>query len=184
MTLCLPFLMFQGRAQEAIDHYLETFPEAELLEIHHHPEGTTIFDPAAEQDSAATESEETEEEETASETAEESTADTEAEGRPLVATAQIKVGEQLLMLQDSLVKQHFTFTPSVSLAVVVDSSSEFHSIVDKLSEGGQFLMEPGDYEFAKNFAWVQDRFGLSWQVNQPLTAPDENIAQAKAPEWG
>lgn len=47
MILCLPFMMFQGRAQEAIDLYLSTFPDAKLLEIMHHPEGTEIFDPEA-----------------------------------------------------------------------------------------------------------------------------------------
>ena len=29
MILCLPLLMFQGRAQEAIDLYLDTFPDAD-----------------------------------------------------------------------------------------------------------------------------------------------------------
>lgn len=243
MTLCLPFLMFQGRAQEAIDHYLQTFPDAELLEIQHHLEGTEIFDPAAEhaaeteetEDSDGEDAEEAEDSgdaedtedpdpaEDADEETEDSEQSDEAEGSEqtaepeeaagpedaeapaekeeadaaeaaedsvpeelpiLVATAQLRIGGQVLMLQDSLVKHQFSFTPSTSVAVVVDSGAEFDQIVGKLAEGGHYLMEPGDYEFAKNFAWVTDRFGVSWQVNHPLGAPDENIAPAKAPEWG
>ncbi|WP_084479303.1 VOC family protein [Nesterenkonia sp. AN1] len=231
MTLCIPFLMFQGQAQEAIDHYLEVFPDAELLEIVHHPEGTEIYDPtppasaedlgdaealdlaeaevpedseageasraAAEsgpidtgdlpeptqQDSGEPESTETtlitvEHAEAASDHGEVPIA-----GAPLVATAQLKIGGQVLMIQDSLMKHQFSFTPSISVAVVVDSTAEFHQIVDSLAPGGEFLMEPGDYDFAANFAWIKDRFGMSWQVNQPLGQP-EPTAQAEAPVWG
>ncbi|GGE71455.1 VOC family protein [Nesterenkonia cremea] len=208
MTLSFPFLMFQGRAQEAIDHYLETFPDAELLAIQHHLEGTEIFDPATEQaeddetgqepegseQDAGEEPEEDAEKDSEDESADEAAdpadeaaeadSDEESEEPPvLVATAQLKIGSQVLMLQDSLVKHTFTFTPSTSIAVVVDSASEFDHIVDKLAEGGQYLMEPGSYDFAQNYAWVTDRFGFSWQVNHPLSTPEETT-QAKAPEWG
>ncbi|WP_022871934.1 VOC family protein [Nesterenkonia alba] len=194
MILCLPFVMFQGRAQEAIDYYLETFPDAELLEIIHHPEGTQIHDPhAGEQNTATAETEAPGSDDTA---AMETVVNLE---QTLVATAQLRIGGQMLMIQDALVKQPFDFSPSVSIAVVVDTEEEFHSIVEKLSAGGTFLMEPGDYEFAKNFTWVTDQFGVSWQVNQPANRPDpeadtagdetggdagEDPASAQPPHWG
>lgn len=192
MILCLPFLMFQGRAQEAIDLYLDTFPDAELLEILHHPEGTTIFDPSAKNDDAPY-------------AADEGTYPTGAITNPdtammeavvdwettLVATAQLRLGGQVLMIQDSLAKQDFDFTPSMSIAVVVDTEEEFTTITTSLAEEGEYLMEPGDYDFAQNFAWVKDRFGVTWQINHPHTAPNPedpnsaaNAAEAKAPEWG
>lgn len=187
MTLCFPFLMFQGQAQEALDHYLETFPDAQLLEVQHHPEGTEIFDPAAESTEEEDEGFPEDRPDNAANRAQRSgIASGSAGGRTsdrLVATAQIRIGGQVLMIQDSLIRHGFSFTPSVSLAVVVDSSVEFDGIVEKLGEGGDFLMTPGDYDFAKNFAWIKDRFGVSWQVNHPLDAPDGDIAQAKAPEW-
>ncbi|MDR5711018.1 VOC family protein [Nesterenkonia flava] len=184
MILCLPFLMFQGRAQEAIDHYLEAFPDAELLEILHHPEGTEIYDPEADADQdrpgSAHQTEASEEEALDDTASMEAVVDLE---QTLVASAQLKIGGQVLMIQDSLVKHHFDFTPSTSIAVVVDTEDEFRRITDHLSEGGEFLMEPGDYDFAKNFTWVKDRFGVSWQINQPLGAPDPDVAPARAPEW-
>ena len=27
------------------------------------------------------------------------------------------------------------------------------------------LMPPGDYGFSRKFAWLNDRFGVSWQIN-------------------
>jgi predicted 3-demethylubiquinone-9 3-methyltransferase (glyoxalase superfamily) len=34
-----------------------------------------------------------------------------------------------------------------------------------LSERGGVLMPRGNYGFSREFAWVNDRFGVSWQLN-------------------
>ena len=34
-----------------------------------------------------------------------------------------------------------------------------------LTEGGETLMPPDDYGFSTRFAWLNDRFGVSWQLN-------------------
>ena len=171
MILCLPLLMFQGRAQEAIDLYLETFPDAELLEIMHHPEGTEVLDSTQQAPSAAENHDDT------------AAMDTVVDwDTTLVATAQLKIGGQVLMIQDSLITHDFDFTPSISVAVVVDTADEFSRITDQLSEGGEFLMAPGQYDFAANFAWVRDQFGVTWQINQPR-ASSADTAQTQAPDW-
>lgn len=185
MILCLPFMMFQGRAQEAIDLYLSTFPDAQLLEVMHHPEGTEIFDPEASNGHGASDSSSAA---TSNDTAAmETVVDWD---NTLVATAQLQIGGQILMIQDSLVKHAFDFTPSMSMAVVVDTEEEFHRITGSLITDGEYLMEPGDYDFAQNFAWVKDRFGMTWQINHPRQTPNAedidsaaNVAQSKAPEW-
>lgn len=59
----------------------------------------------------------------------------------------------------------FTFTPSISLFVECDSEEELEMLYKKLMEGGTAAMPLDDYGFSTKFAWVQDRFGVSWQLN-------------------
>jgi predicted 3-demethylubiquinone-9 3-methyltransferase (glyoxalase superfamily) len=66
---------------------------------------------------------------------------------------------------DSPIKHAFTFTPSFSLWVDLDDESNFERIFEKLSKDGSVLMPPNNYGFSKRFAWINDRFGVSWQLN-------------------
>jgi predicted 3-demethylubiquinone-9 3-methyltransferase (glyoxalase superfamily) len=66
---------------------------------------------------------------------------------------------------DSPVKHAFTFTPSFSLFVEFDSQEQLQAALIPLSERGQILMPAGSYGFSRYFAWIQDRFGVSWQLN-------------------
>lgn len=76
------------------------------------------------------------------------------------------VGQDLICI-DSPVKHAFTFTPSVSLFVECESEAELDAAFGKLSEGGLVLMPVDNYGFSAKFAWVNDRFGVSWQLNLP-----------------
>jgi predicted 3-demethylubiquinone-9 3-methyltransferase (glyoxalase superfamily) len=66
---------------------------------------------------------------------------------------------------DSHIKHPFTFTPSISLFVECESAEEFERLHQALAEGGETLMPPGDYGFSTRFTWLNDRFGVSWQLN-------------------
>ena len=68
---------------------------------------------------------------------------------------------------DSPAKHGFTFTPSVSLFVECENEAELDAAFATLSESGGVLMPPGNYGFSKKFAWINDRFGVSWQLNLP-----------------
>ena len=59
----------------------------------------------------------------------------------------------------------FTFTPAISLFVECESVEEIERVYRSLSDGGMALMELGAYGFSKRFGWVQDKFGVSWQLN-------------------
>lgn len=59
----------------------------------------------------------------------------------------------------------FTFTPAISLFVDLDSEEELTSLYEELMDGGTAAMPLGEYGFSKKFGWVQDRFGVSWQLN-------------------
>jgi predicted 3-demethylubiquinone-9 3-methyltransferase (glyoxalase superfamily) len=83
-------------------------------------------------------------------------------GSVVHATFTLK-GQQLACI-DSIVKHKFSFTPAISLFVECDSEAEVDMLFEKLSAGGQILMPLGSYPFGKRFGWLNDKFGVSWQV--------------------
>jgi predicted 3-demethylubiquinone-9 3-methyltransferase (glyoxalase superfamily) len=70
----------------------------------------------------------------------------------------------------------FKFNPSVSFMVNFDPSKEkdaaesINIAWEKLSAGGKVLMPLQEYPFSKRYGWIQDKFGLSWQLI--LTNPE------------
>lgn len=58
----------------------------------------------------------------------------------------------------------FKFNPSISLMVACYSVEEVNTKWKALSQGGTELMPLGEYPFSKWYGWVQDRYGLSWQL--------------------
>jgi predicted 3-demethylubiquinone-9 3-methyltransferase (glyoxalase superfamily) len=87
------------------------------------------------------------------------------EGTVMQATFSLK-GQEFICI-DSNVKHQFSFTPSFSIYVTCDTEEELDNLHQKLNEGGQELMPLDDYGFSKKFGWLNDRFGVSWQLNLP-----------------
>ncbi len=58
----------------------------------------------------------------------------------------------------------FKFNPSVSFHVTCKTKEEVDDLWKKLSPGGEALMELGAYPFSERYGWVQDKYGLSWQI--------------------
>ena len=77
-----------------------------------------------------------------------------------VATIQIYDHEFMLISAGPL----FKFTPAVSFLVACSTAEEVEALWSKLSEGGSALMELGQYPFSEKYGWVQDKYGLSWQL--------------------
>jgi predicted 3-demethylubiquinone-9 3-methyltransferase (glyoxalase superfamily) len=124
----VPYLMFEGRAEEAMRFYVSVFPESRVIEIARYGKGAPG-----------------------------------AEGS--VSRAKFTVAGQTLMCTDSTVKHAFTFSPAISLFVQCKSRERMQALVQKLSDGGQVFMPLDNYGFSKLFAWVADKFGVSWQLN-------------------
>ncbi|MGW0480708.1 VOC family protein [Nonomuraea sp. NPDC003214] len=122
------FLMFEGKAEEAMTFYVSLFDDAEIVAV-------TRYGPGGPG----------------------------AEGSVLHAT--FRLAGQEYMAIDSAVRHDFTFTPSMSLYVQCESADEIERLYAALSEGGAALMPLGDHGFSKRFGWVNDRFGVSWQLN-------------------
>jgi predicted 3-demethylubiquinone-9 3-methyltransferase (glyoxalase superfamily) len=123
-----PFLMFTGKADEAMRFYVDLFDESEIREVKYYgpgeqgPEGT-------------------------------------------VHQAEFVISGQRLMCIDSPPVHDFTFTPSISLFVTSPDEAKIISYFEKLSEGGAVLMPLDSYPFSRKYAWVTDRFGVSWQLS-------------------
>jgi predicted 3-demethylubiquinone-9 3-methyltransferase (glyoxalase superfamily) len=122
-----PFLMFEGKAEEAMNFYISLFPDSEIKSITRYGEnqGGT-------------------------------------EGSVLHAVFSLN-GQQFMCI-DSSVKHQFTFTPALSLHVMCVSEKEVDNIFAGLSQGGEILMPLDTYPFSKKYGWVNDRFGVSWQL--------------------
>jgi predicted 3-demethylubiquinone-9 3-methyltransferase (glyoxalase superfamily) len=58
----------------------------------------------------------------------------------------------------------FKFNPSISFNVLCKTNDEVDAIWNKLSPGGMPLMELGSYPFSERYGWLQDKYGLSWQI--------------------
>jgi len=68
---------------------------------------------------------------------------------------------------------YFKLNPTISLIVMCPKAEEMDKLWKALSEGGTELMPLYEYSLSNRYAWVQDRYGLSWHwrewIFQPLT---------------
>ncbi|HEX7022277.1 MAG TPA: VOC family protein [Trueperaceae bacterium] len=67
----------------------------------------------------------------------------------------------------------FTPNPSISFHVTLTNEADIDRVFACLSDGGEVLMPLQAYDFSPKYAWVQDRFGFTWQLSlgdapQPL----------------
>ena len=123
-----PFLMFSGRAEEAMNFDVALFEQSEIVRLTHY--GPNEMGP---------------------------------EGS--VYQAVFSLSGQVFMCIDSPGKHDFTFTPAISLFVSCADEAKIAHYFDVLAEGGQVLMPLDSYPFSRKFGWVQDRFGVPWQLS-------------------
>ncbi len=126
-TKIRPFLMFEGRAEEALNFYVSLLPNSKVISVDRYGAG-------------------------------------QPGPQGSVMKAVFSVAGQEVMCTDTFVKHGFTFTPSFSFFVTCESEDQQRRLFEALSEGG-VLMPLGNYGFSRQFAWVNDRFGVSWQLN-------------------
>ena len=124
----MTFLMFNGRAEEAINYYCTLFEHSEIKKIIRYKKD---------------------------EAGEEGT----------VMHAVILLLGQDFMFIDSAAKHDFTFNPSISIWINCDSEKEINSYFNELSKEGKVFMQLGSYGYSKKYCWIEDKFGVSWQLN-------------------
>lgn len=59
----------------------------------------------------------------------------------------------------------FKINPSISFYVICETEAEIDQLWQSLSEKGKALMALQSYPWSKKYGWVEDRFGLSWQLS-------------------
>ncbi|WP_424494655.1 VOC family protein [Salinimicrobium sp. GXAS 041] len=59
---------------------------------------------------------------------------------------------------------HFQFNPSVSLLVRCETEEETERLWKLLSKNAKIMMPLNSYDWSPKYGWLQDRYGLSWQI--------------------
>jgi predicted 3-demethylubiquinone-9 3-methyltransferase (glyoxalase superfamily) len=135
----IPNLWFAGNAKEAAEFYVSIFPNSGIFH--------TAYYPAS---------------------AEDGLADFQLSLAGQVLTVEFQLGGHILTAINA--GPEFAFNPSCSFMVNFDPAGDakaqehLDALWDKLIEGGQALMPLMEYPFSKRYGWVQDRYGLSWQL--------------------
>jgi PhnB protein len=134
-----PFITFQGQAKEAIDFYEQVFDGTgkEIMlygEMPPNPEAPPMSDAMKDK----------------------------------VLYGKLVVCGTNMMFSDTDPSFHApeTFARScmISLAADFESEDALRAAYEKLKDGGFVMMEIGPQFFAKMYAWVADKFGVTWQL--------------------
>lgn len=79
----------------------------------------------------------------------------------------------VMVAEFEIENQHFTalnggsdfkFNPSISFFINRETPTEIDVLWEKLIDGGEVLMALDKYPFSEHYGWLQDKFGVSWQL--------------------
>lgn len=140
-----PNIWFNGNAKEAVDHYVSIFPNSEIIETQYYPK-----------------------------TKEEGLADFQLD----MAGKELVIDFRLADLRFTAINAGGEFKPNASISFFVnfdpsrDDQARQHldELWEKLVDGGTVFMELDSYPFSERYGWVQDKYGVSWQLI--LTDPE------------
>jgi predicted 3-demethylubiquinone-9 3-methyltransferase (glyoxalase superfamily) len=130
-----PFLWFNNEAEEAVKFYASVFKNSKI-------------GPMARYDEAGAQ------------------ATRMPKGAVMTASFNLN-GQEFVALNGGSI---FKFNPSISFIVNFDPSKEkdarknLDTTWEKLSEGGTALMPLDKYPFSERYGWIQDKYGISWQL--------------------
>lgn len=148
----IPKLWFNHTAREAVDHYLEIFPDSSEVSVSHYPtEGLLDF----QQDLAGD-----------------------------VLEIQFRIGD----LTFSAINAGGEFRPNSSISFLLnfdpsrdpDARGHLDQLWERLTADGLVGMELSSYPFSSHYGWVEDRYGVNWQLM--LTNPDGDPRPFVTPE--
>lgn len=59
----------------------------------------------------------------------------------------------------------FAFTPAISFYVVCETEAEIDTLWAGLGKDGSVLMALAPYDWSAKYGWLQDKYGLTWQLS-------------------
>ncbi|MCL1996710.1 MAG: VOC family protein [Defluviitaleaceae bacterium] len=129
-----PFITFQGQAAEAMDFYVQVFGGSNKEIMRYSDSGMSVSENMKDK----------------------------------VLYGKMTICDTDVMFSDTDPGFHKpqTFATScfISLAMAFDNEDTLRTVYEKLSKEGVVLMELGPQFFATMYAWVQDKFGVTWQL--------------------
>ena len=147
-----PNLWFNRNAKEAIDFYTSVFKDSKILNTLNYPaEGLADFQK-------------------------------EFAGQP------VAIDFELMGYRFTAINAGSEFVPNPSISFMVnfdpardlDAETHIKELWKRLSEGGKILMSFQTYKFSKLYGWVEDKYGISWQLilTDSQGEPKSNIIPA------
>jgi predicted 3-demethylubiquinone-9 3-methyltransferase (glyoxalase superfamily) len=129
MQKIIPFLWFDGNAEEAAEFYVSLFKGSNIL-------GTQSYDEVSSKPSGK---------------------------KPgSIMTVSFKLdGMEFGGINGGPI---FKINPSVSFFAYAKTMKEVDELYEKLSKDGEVMMPLDRYPFSERYAFLKDRFGVSWQV--------------------
>lgn len=144
MQKIIPNIWCNGNAKEAAELYASVFPDSDIVATTHYPMS-----------------------------AEEGLADFQQD----LAGKELTVDVEVKGFRFSLINADGTFAPNPAISFFVnfdpsrgETKEQLDELWAKLSDGGQVLMPLDKYDWSEYYGWVQDKYGVSWQLM--LSNPD------------
>ncbi|REC50262.1 VOC family protein [Chryseobacterium pennipullorum] len=81
-------------------------------------------------------------------------------------------GQRIMLLNGG---PQFKKNPAISFMVICETEDEVQKYWDELLEGGMALMELGSYSWSSKYGWVQDKYGVTWQLFLGEKISDQRI---------
>lgn len=95
---------------------------------------------------------------------------------PIVVMLEIH-GKKIMALNGG---PHFAINPSISFFVHSNSIAEIDNQWQQLMDGGKALLPLNEYPWSKRYGWVQDKFGMTWQL---MINTDKDAGQSLVPSF-
>lgn len=87
------------------------------------------------------------------------------EDKKLVMHTEVHLDGTIIMMSDVPSFMPFMQGNNISLVLNLSDKEKIDEIYNELKVGGTAIMEPGETFFSKYYAYLTDKFGISWQLS-------------------